>query len=89
MKGLLAIPSFVLKNDKNNILKTYITQEMLKKGFIINNAVYLCISHNEKILNKFFKVLDKIFKTIKITPINKIKKLLLSKESISGFGRLN
>ena len=45
MKGLLAIPSFVLKNDKNNILKTYITQEMLKKGFIINNAVYLCISH--------------------------------------------
>ena len=44
MKGLLAIPSFVLKNDKNNILKTYITQEMLKKGFIINNTVYLCIS---------------------------------------------
>ena len=28
--GLLAIPSFVFKNDKKNILKTFITQEMLK-----------------------------------------------------------
>ena len=35
MKGLLAIPSFVLKNDKNNILKTYITQEMLKKDLLL------------------------------------------------------
>ena len=60
--GLLAIPSFVFKNDKKNILKTFITQEMLKNGYIINNAAYLCISHNIKILDQFFKVFNKILK---------------------------
>ena len=79
----------MIKNDRKNILKTFITQEMLKNGFIINNAVYISIAHNKKILDRFFKVFDKILKTIKNKPINKIQKLLLTKESISGFGRLN
>ncbi len=89
IKGLLAIPSFSFKNDKKNILKTFFTQEMLKNGFIINNAVYISTAHDKKIFDQFFKVFDKILKKIKEHPINKIKKLLVSKESISGFGRLN
>ena len=87
--GLLSIPSFVLKNDKKNILKTFITQEMLKNGYIINNAAYLCISHNIKILDQFFKVFNKILKNIRNKPLNEVKNLLISKESKSGFGRLN
>ena len=31
LNGLLAIPIFSIKNDKNNIYKTFITQEMLKR----------------------------------------------------------
>ena len=89
IKGLLAIPSFSFKNDKKNILKTFFTQEMLKNGFIINNAVYISTAHDKKIFDQFFKVFDKILKEIKENPISKIKKLLVSKESISGFGRLN
>ena len=48
IKGLLAIPNFSIKNDTKNIYKTYITQEMLKNGFIVNNSVYISICHNEK-----------------------------------------
>jgi len=89
IKGLLAIPSFSFKNDKRNILKTFLTQEILRNGFLINNAVYLSIAHDKKIFDKFFKVFDKVLRKIKENPISKIKKLLVSKESISGFGRLN
>jgi glutamate-1-semialdehyde 2,1-aminomutase len=89
IKGLLAIPSFSFKNDKNNILKTFVTQEMLKNGFIINNAIYISTAHNKKILDNFLLTLEKIFKVVKKYPIKKIKKLLISRESISGFGRLN
>ena len=90
IKGLLAIPVFSIKNDSKNIYKTFITQEMLKSGFIINNSVYISICHNKKIFNKFFKVLDKIFKLIKkYKTINDLKKQLEASSSKSGFGRLN
>ena len=90
IKGLLAIPNFSIKNDTKNIYKTYITQEMLKNGFIVNNSVYISICHNEKIFDKFFNVLDKIFKEInKHKSEKKIKKFLDDKVSVTGFGRLN
>ena len=90
IKGLLAIPSFSVKNDDNNIYKTYITQEMLKNGFIVNNSVYICISHNKKIFDKFFSILDKIFKNMnKFGSEKTLKKFLDSTASSSSFGRLN
>jgi glutamate-1-semialdehyde aminotransferase len=90
INGLLAIPIFSIQNDKKNIYKTFITQEMLKNGFIINNAVYISTAHSEKIFKKFFKVLKLIFKKIKRhNSEKKIKELLNGKESISSFKRLN
>ena len=38
---------------------------MLKKGFLASNAVYSSIAHTKKIIDKYFKELDKIFKVIK------------------------
>ncbi len=89
VKGLLAIPVFLIKNDTKNIYKTFITQEMLKNGFIVSNSVYISICHNKKIFDKFFLTLDKIFKQIKKfkTP-NNLKKQLDGNLSTSGFGRL-
>ena len=90
IKGLLAIPTFSITGDKNNIYKTYITQEMLKKGFIISNAVYISTAHNKKIFNKFFKSFDEILKKIKLcSSVHGVKKLLIDKESIITFKRLN
>ena len=90
LSGLKAIPSFSIIGDKKNIYKTYITQEMLKKGFLINNSVYLCISHNKKILKNFFKNLDTIFKNIrKAQKEKKTYNLLNGKVSSNGFKRLN
>jgi len=90
ISGLPAIINFSVKNDYNNIIKTYITQEMLKKGFIFNGAIYLCTSHNKKILNKFFYHLNNIFYSIKINKnTSNLKKLLEGPVSHNTFKRLN
>jgi glutamate-1-semialdehyde 2,1-aminomutase len=89
IKGLLGIPTISFKDDHKNILKTLFTQEMLKSGFIINNSIYISVSHNKKIFDKFFITFEKFVKIIKNKSINEIKKLLLDKSSVSGFGRLN
>ena len=90
ISGLPAIINFSVENDSDNIIKTYITQEMLKKGFIFNGAIYLCIDHNKKILNKFFYHLNNIFNLININKntIN-LKKLLDGPVSHNTFKRLN
>ena len=46
--GLPAVINFSVEDDDNNIIKTFIAQEMLKKGFIFNSAIYLCTHHNKK-----------------------------------------
>ena len=90
ISGLPAIINFSVENDTDNVIKTYITQEMLKKGFIFNGAIYLCIDHNKKILNKFFYHLNTIFHSININKnTNNLKKLLDGPVSHNTFKRLN
>ena len=88
--GLPAMTGYTIEGDNKNYLKTYITQEMLKKGFITGNCIYLSISHNKKILNKYFSILDKILMKIKQRgKLNNIKKLLDGPVSHATFRRLN
>ena len=54
---------------------------MLKKGYLFKNTVYLSISHTDKIVKNFLKILDSIFYKIKN---NKIKKLY-SKSDIKRY----
>ena len=62
--GIPALSSFSI-NSKNWLkYKTYITQEMLKKGFLASNAIFASISHNQKNLNEYFDNLDHIFAQI-------------------------
>ena len=49
ISGLDLIPSMNFK--KNDLLyKTILIQEMLKKGFLTSNAVYVSYVHTDKIL---------------------------------------
>ena len=54
---------FVSKNDLN--YKTLITQEMLKKNILATSSIYISCAHDQKILNKYFACLKKIFYMIK------------------------
>ena len=88
--GLNAIPSFSIISDKWVKYKSYITYEMLKNNILASNYIFLSVSHDRKILTKYFKVLNKIFKNIskfeKSLELEKLDKIPICH---TGFKRLN
>ena len=90
ISGIPALSSFMFKSKKNNHYKTFITQEMLKKGYLASNVIYTSVAHNKKILKKYYKELDTIFKKIKEFEEGlNINDYLKIKESTKSFSRLN
>jgi len=59
--GLAPLIKFSINSPNNLIYKTYITQEMLKKGFLAGNSVNVSIAHTDKILNEYENRLDEVF----------------------------
>ena len=64
LSGLPALISFSIQSKDWNKYKTYITQEMLKKGFLSANSVYVCTEHTENVVDAYFDALDPVFSTI-------------------------
>ena len=90
ISGLKALPTFTFKSENNLAYKTFLTQEMLKKGFLASNSVYVCIEHDDKIIDDYFNELDKIFIKIKECEEGQnILDLLDGPICHSGFARLN
>lgn len=91
ISGIYSIPTFNFEGKNSLIYKTYFTQEMLKKGFLASNIIFVSISHNEKILNKYFNAFEDVFSKInKLNKENKkIEKFLEGPICASGFRRLN
>ena len=56
LNSLLA--KFTINSKYSQAYKTYITQEMLEK-ILASNGVYMSIAHDQKILKKYEKILDK------------------------------
>ena len=88
--GLNAMPTFIF-DENHEILKTYLTQEMLKKNFLNTNTIYISTSHTIKIVDKYLYEFDKILEKIsKFTKKQiKSKSILNGPVSSSTFGRLN
>ncbi len=90
INGIPALCSFVFVSEYNNEYKTFITQEMLKKGFLASNSVYASTAHNKKILKKYFKELNIIFKKIKnFESGENVYNYLTVRPSTQNFTRLN
>ena len=87
------IPSLsTYRFDKNNLLlHTFVTQEMLKKGFLASDKFYACTEHNDKNIELYLEALHDIF--IIINKFNREEKdlsdLLEGPVRHSGFQRLN
>ena len=84
--GLDALPNFVFNSTKHNAYKTFISQEMIKKNILASNVIYTCISHRDKILDKYFDILNDTFYKISKCEIDNenIYSLLEVPESIKG-----
>jgi glutamate-1-semialdehyde 2,1-aminomutase len=88
--GLPALTSFAFDSPNMLAYKTLITQEMLNKGFLAGNSVYVCIAHSPEIIVNFFEELDPIFGLIKECEDGRdVMSLLKGPVCHGGFKRLN
>ena len=88
--GLPSLAGFTFKSSSALIFKTFITQEMLKKGYLASNCVYVSTTHTPEIVDKFFEDLAPIFEAIQLhSSQNQIDALLKGPVCHGGFKRLN
>lgn len=89
--GIPALAGFTVSGEDSQVYKTYITQEMLKKGYLAGNSFYASTAHTTQIIDTYLENLEPIFKTISKYQVGKLisSELLDGPVSHSGFQRLN
>jgi glutamate-1-semialdehyde 2,1-aminomutase len=88
--GLPSLTNFTFDSPNALAYKTLITQEMLGKGFLASNSVYVCTEHTQDVVDEYFTLLDPIFQKIKqCEEGNDVMSLLNGPICDSGFKRLN
>ena len=66
--GMLTVPILVFEGKETLPAKTFFTQEMLKRGFLASNVLYLSLAHTEEIIDNYAvavkEVIDQIQKQL-------------------------
>ena len=90
IRGLPSLVNFSILVEKWLKYKTFITQEMLKCGFLASNSVYVCTEHTSAIIDEYFEQLEPVFTTISECEAGRsIDELLEGPVCHAGFKRLN
>lgn len=91
ISGLPAISTYSFQSENKIKYKTFLTQEMLKRGFLASTNFYASIAHTQKNIDRYLDALNDVYKTISDCErgIKNIDELLESSVSHSGFFRLN
>jgi glutamate-1-semialdehyde aminotransferase len=88
--GLPALAGFSFDSANNLAYKTYVTQEMLGKGYLVGNSIYVSIEHTPEILAGYFHELDILFAKIRDFEDGlDVMPLLKGPVCHAGFKRLN
>lgn len=88
--GLDALAGFTVQSKDSLKYKTFITQEMLKQGFLVSNTVYACTAHTAEVIDSYFEALEKVFLKIRDCESGQsIDDLLEGPVCHAGFRRLN
>ena len=91
VSGLSAMTTYAFNSEYAAHYKTFITQEMLKKGFLASTHFYASTAHNDDHLKVYFEALDGVYATIakcESEELN-INDLLEGPVCHGGFKRLN
>ena len=87
--GVPSIGTYSIDGFDPIVAKTFITQEMLKLGFIAGNALYASIEHTDEVLEQYQSNMLQVFKQISAcTNTDELLKRLDSGPAQSGFQRL-
>jgi len=88
--GLPALTSFSFTSSQHQTYKTLITQKMLERGLLAATAVYVCLAHTQTVIDRYFRVLGRVFAQIRrcengLDP----RALIQGTLAQTGFKRLN
>jgi glutamate-1-semialdehyde 2,1-aminomutase len=90
ISGIKALPMFSFDSTKALEFKTYLTQEMLARGFLATTSLYASVAHTPELIERYFDNLGSVFETIsKCEEGLDISTLLNGPVAHSGFKRLN
>jgi glutamate-1-semialdehyde 2,1-aminomutase len=88
--GLPALTGFTFRGPNALAYKTLITQDMLAKGYLAGNSVYVCTEHTPEVLAGFMEALDPIFGLVRECEEGRdVMSLLEGPICHAGFKRLN
>jgi glutamate-1-semialdehyde 2,1-aminomutase len=63
--GLPALTGYTFSSPKALAYKTLVSQEMLAKGYLAGNSVYVSLAHTDDVVDGYFEALDPIFGLIR------------------------
>jgi glutamate-1-semialdehyde 2,1-aminomutase len=91
ISGIPSLSTYSFESLDGLKYKTFITQEMLKKGFLASTNFYASIAHSDSDFESYFQELNIIFNVINNceTGLLNINELLEGPVCHSGFKRLN
>jgi glutamate-1-semialdehyde 2,1-aminomutase len=90
VSGLPSMAGFNFNALNSLAYKTLITQEMLKKGYLASNGIYVCTEHTEAVVGAYLEALDSVFGLISECENGRdISTLLIGPVCHGGFKRLN
>lgn len=90
VSGLPALSSFTFASSMHLQLKTYVTQEMLKRGFLASNLFYASTAHSDSIVEQYLDSLGQVFQDIsRLLSDSPTAPFLNGPVSHSGFSRIN
>ena len=89
--GIDPLAHFSFKTDDFLECKTFVTQEMLKKGYLASNAFYASFAHSKEIIDKYIDALGDVFSKIQSIRAkdDRVKSYLEGPVCQTGFQRLN
>jgi glutamate-1-semialdehyde 2,1-aminomutase len=88
--GLPSLTGFTFQDPDALAFKTLVTQEMLAKGYLAGNSVYVCTEHTPDVVDAYFEALDPVFALVKeCTEGRDVTTLLKGPVCHGGFKRLN
>ena len=86
--GIDSVPILIFNGEKGQEMKTLFTQEMLKRGFLASNVIYVSIAHKSEDVVAYIKAATEVFDVIASALKGNIYEYLHGPVSHKGFQRL-
>lgn len=87
--GIVPLSSYTVTGYGATEVKTFVTREMLRRGFLAPPSIYVSLAHTEEIVEVYLASLNDVFRELSKIDPEDLGNVLGGKTVISSFSRLN